>query len=225
MQRARVIVYAFGEFVLEPSERQLRRSGRVVPLTPKAFDTLEALVSRAGRAVRKDELLSIVWPDTHIVEATLAQNICALRKALGDAALIETVPKFGYRFTASVRQPNDARACCLRWGSRQLPLVAGENVVGRDPEVHVTLDGGTVSRRHARITITAAHTLIEDLGSKNGTFVRGERVTAPKPLADGDLIGFGSLTLTFHTRPPLLTTDTQSAIAPLDHPPDHAKRR
>jgi len=98
-------VYEFGPFRLDSAERQLRCDGRIVPLTPKAFDTLLVLVEHAGRAVGKDELMEKVWPDTSVEEATLAQNIFALRKALGDTPRhIETVPKFGYRFVTPVRE-------------------------------------------------------------------------------------------------------------------------
>jgi DNA-binding winged helix-turn-helix (wHTH) protein len=209
-----VTVYEFGPFRLEPAERQLRRADQPVPLTPKAFDTLQALVARAGRAVRKDELMAAVWPDANVGEATLAQNIFALRKVLGERA-IETVPKFGYRFVTAVRELAGAPSCCLRWGARQIPLVMGENIVGRDPDVQVTLDATTVSRRHAKITVTGVDTLVEDLGSKNGTFVRGERLTGPVRLADRDLIGFGSLSLTFHERAPLMSTETQAPTGPV----------
>lgn len=97
-------VYEFGPFRLEPAERRLRRGGSPVPLTPKAFDTLLALVGSAGRAMSKAELMQRVWPDANVEEATLAQNIFALRKALADARCIETVPKFGYRFVPPVRE-------------------------------------------------------------------------------------------------------------------------
>src|SRR4030095_6747796 len=80
-------------------ERQLRRDGRPVPLTPKAFDTLHVLVERAGGAISRDDLMAAVWLGTHVSDATLAQNVFAIRRALGDAASIETVPKFGYRLT------------------------------------------------------------------------------------------------------------------------------
>ena len=209
-------VYEFGPFKLEPEERQLCRDGRPVSLTPKAFDTLQALVARAGRAVRKDELMATVWPDANVGDATLAQNIFALRRVLGDGRVIETVPKFGYRFVTPVRELTDTPSCCLRWGARQIPLVRGDNIVGRDPDVQVSLDAATVSRRHAKITVTAVDTLVEDLGSKNGTFVRCARLTASVRLADRDLVGFGSLSLTFHTRPPLMSTETQ--------PPDGPRR-
>jgi len=88
-------IHEFGPFRLDPAERQLRRDGTPLPLTPKAFDTLLVLVDNAGRAVGKDELMEKVWPGISVAEATLAQNIFALRKALSGAQHIETVPKFG----------------------------------------------------------------------------------------------------------------------------------
>ena len=102
-------LYAFGDFCLDTSRRLLlRRDGQPVPLTPKAFDTLLVLVRRGGRVVAKDELLQAVWPDTFVEEATLAQNVFTLRKALGQGQTnqqyIETVPKHGYRFVADVRE-------------------------------------------------------------------------------------------------------------------------
>jgi TolB-like protein/Tfp pilus assembly protein PilF len=100
----RLMVYEFGPFRLEEGERRLRCDARVVPLTPKALDTLLVLVANAGRAVGKDELMQAIWPDAAVEEATLAQNVFAVRKALGETPYIETVPKFGYRFTGSVRE-------------------------------------------------------------------------------------------------------------------------
>ena len=96
----------FGPFSIDVEERVLRRDGRPVPLTPKAFDVLAALVEQPGRLVSKEELLQKVWPDTFVEESNLAYNVFALRKALGDTAgnghYIETVAKRGYRFTATV---------------------------------------------------------------------------------------------------------------------------
>jgi TolB-like protein/DNA-binding winged helix-turn-helix (wHTH) protein/Tfp pilus assembly protein PilF len=101
-------LYEFGPFLLDEAERRLLRDGEPVPLTPKAFGTLLALVRRGGRVVGKDELLGEVWPDTFVEEGGLARNISVLRKALGDDAAglryIETVPKLGYRFVAEVRK-------------------------------------------------------------------------------------------------------------------------
>lgn len=99
-------IYEFGRFALDPAERQLRLAEVPVPLEPKAFDTLVALVERRGRLVEKAELLQLVWPDTFIEEVNLARNISALRKVLAQdfaaQPCIETVPKHGYRFVAEV---------------------------------------------------------------------------------------------------------------------------
>lgn len=95
--------YEFGAFRLDPAERTLARDGEPVALTPKVFDTLVLLVENAGRLVTKDEFLKQVWAEAFVEEATLAQSISQLRKALGDTDLIETVPKKGYRFGGMVR--------------------------------------------------------------------------------------------------------------------------
>ena len=100
-------LFEFGPFRLDPSERLLMRDGEPVPLAPKVFDTLMALIENSGRLLDKDELMSMLWPDTFVEEATLARNISDLRKALGESTgkqkFIETVPKRGYRFTAGAK--------------------------------------------------------------------------------------------------------------------------
>jgi Tol biopolymer transport system component/DNA-binding winged helix-turn-helix (wHTH) protein len=101
-------LYEFGPFRLDATERLLWRDGETVRLTPKEFETLLALVRNSGHVMTKGELLKEVWPDTFVEEATLAQNIFTLRKALGRGATegeqqyIETVPRRGYRFVAGV---------------------------------------------------------------------------------------------------------------------------
>jgi len=103
--------YSFGPFLLDPVEKVLLRDDEPVLLPPKALETLWALVERHGHILEKAELLNRVWPDTFVEEATLAQNIFTLRKALGDSAeghqYIETVPKRGYRFVAPTRELTD----------------------------------------------------------------------------------------------------------------------
>jgi DNA-binding winged helix-turn-helix (wHTH) protein len=96
--------YEFGSFRLETSPRRLLRDGRALPLTPKALETLLALVRSPGRMVTKRELIETVWPDVHVEEVGLARNISALRKALGHDGerFIETWPRQGYRFVGDV---------------------------------------------------------------------------------------------------------------------------
>jgi DNA-binding winged helix-turn-helix (wHTH) protein/TolB-like protein len=102
--------YEFGRFRLKSDERVLLRGEEFVPLTPKAFDILLALLENDGRIVRKDDLMKKVWPDTFVEEGNLTQNVSMLRKALGESAngpqFIETVPRRGYRFVAPVSRGN-----------------------------------------------------------------------------------------------------------------------
>lgn len=100
-------VYKFGPFQLNPAERLLLRDGQIVPLPPKIFDTLLVLVEHSGHLVGKEELISRLWPDSFVEEATLARNISDLRKALGEnngeQRYIETIPRHGYRFVTAVK--------------------------------------------------------------------------------------------------------------------------
>jgi DNA-binding winged helix-turn-helix (wHTH) protein/Tfp pilus assembly protein PilF len=99
-------VFEFGGFRLDPRKRRLTRAGEVVPLAPKAFDLLHALVDVQGAALSKSELLERVWPGIFVEEANLPQNISLIRKALGesrqDHRFIVTLPGTGYRFAAPV---------------------------------------------------------------------------------------------------------------------------
>ncbi len=71
---------------MDARKRRLWKGEQLVPLTPKAFETLLALVRKAGDVVEKDDLLEIVWPNVHVSEETLTQNISTIRKALGDTS-------------------------------------------------------------------------------------------------------------------------------------------
>ena len=116
-------LYAFGPFRLDPVQRLLFREGEVVSLTPKALDTLLALVESRGTLLTKDELLDKVWPGTFVEEVTLAKNISTLRKAIGEAPgggeYIETHSKRGYRFVAEVRNVEPV-ATAVASGSAEL---------------------------------------------------------------------------------------------------------
>jgi TolB-like protein len=102
-------VYEFGPFRLDAGQRFLARDGELIPLAPKAFDTLLALVARPGEVLAKEDLLKAIWPDTFVEEGNLAQNISLLRKVLGydpsGQQYIQTVPKRGYRFVAPRSDP------------------------------------------------------------------------------------------------------------------------
>ena len=74
--------YDFGSFRIDRRERLLLHDGEPVPLPPKVYDTLLALVMNSGHIVEKEKLMRAVWPDTFVEEANLTVNISALRKAL-----------------------------------------------------------------------------------------------------------------------------------------------
>lgn len=102
-------VYEFGPYRLDTSRALLLREGEVVPLAHKALETLAILVRNSGQVVSKDELMREVWPDAFVEEGSLARNISVLRKALGESPTehqyIETIPRRGYRFVATVSEP------------------------------------------------------------------------------------------------------------------------
>ena len=85
----------------------------------------------------------------------------------------------------------------LAWDRREVSLHSGENILGRVDEAAAWMDSPSVSRRHARILVSADRASIEDLGSRNGTFVGGERVRTSTPLSDGDEIRLGSVVIRF----------------------------
>ena len=101
-------VFEFGWFHLNPAERRLLRGKVPVQLPPKAFDALLVMVESRGRLLGKDELMRKVWPDSFVEESNLAQHVSILRRALRDGEegfqYIETVPRYGYRFVAEVRE-------------------------------------------------------------------------------------------------------------------------
>jgi len=212
----------FGPFVLDLDTRQLIEDKREIHLTPKAFDLLTMLVMDRPKVLSKAELQNRLWPDTFVAEANLSNLVAEIREALPDHAhaptFIRTAHGFGYAFSGDATTVSDAAArhdrpsCWLEWDRLRFPLSLGEHVIGRDPDVEVRLDDSTVSRRHARLVVTSEGTVLEDFGSKNGTFRGGERVTAPVKLADGDAIRIGSLLVTFRSRSLMMSTDTQTQI-------------
>jgi DNA-binding winged helix-turn-helix (wHTH) protein len=216
-----VVSIRFGPFVLDLDARQLTREDRPVHLTPKAFELLSTLIQERPKALSKSVLMNRLWPGTFVAEANLSNLIAEIRDAIDDRARgtwIRTAHGFGYAFCGEAMAVSRAVAlerptCWLEWGRRRFPLSVGEYVVGRDPDVDVRLDASTVSRRHARLIVTAEGASLEELGSKNGTRRGDQRVTSPIQLVDGDSIHIGALLLTFRVRTRATTTDTQPEVA------------
>jgi DNA-binding winged helix-turn-helix (wHTH) protein len=212
----------FGDCVLDTGTRELFRGEEAVHLQPKVFRLLELLVENRPRALSKDELHEKVWPGTFVSEATLASAISDIRAAIGkggrDSSYIRTVHGYGYSFAGEARPTSGGPPSIsaegdwvyrLVWETREISLEEGENILGRDREVVVWIDDASVSRRHARILISRDGATLEDLQSKNGTFLRGERVGSPVRLADGDEIRLGSVPMTLRVIPIIGSTATQ----------------
>lgn len=224
IRQAQAKVVLFGDFVLDLDARELRRGREPVPLSPKAYQLLEVLVGNSPKALSKSALQAHLWPDTFVVEKNLVNLIAEIREALGDDAahprFVRTIQRFGYAFRdsteaprvkePSVRVPN-ARFR-LVWAGGRASLGDGEHVLGRDPELRLFLDAADVSRRHARICIEGDEATIEDLDSKNGTFVGDRRLESATRIADGDSIGIGSVRLTFTAVRSRGSTETKAQV-------------
>ena len=217
------MAYRFDDFVLDEGSRQLLRCGQAVHLSPKAFDLLSRLIRARPQALSKAELHNHLWPGTFVTDASLGMLVTEIRSALGDTAkesrFVRTVHRFGYAFQGRVTElakpssnasgPFEA-ICWLVSTSQQFMLADGANLVGRDPRAAIWLDAPGISRHHARLIVDGGHVVVEDLGSKNGTHLRGQLLTQPLEVADGDEIRFGSMTLTLRLLPALRSTATES---------------
>ena len=213
----------FAEFELDVAAYSLRRPGGPLRLEKLPMEILILLVQRAGTLVQRSEIQAMLWGADVYVEHDSAINTAVrkIRRALGDDAeaprFVETVVGKGYRFIAPVESKAGARTrstashgtlSSAQWrrifpsyrvarGKQEFVLEAGETVFGRDPTVGVYVDHPSVSRRHACISIGSEGAVLEDLKSRNGTFVNGRRINGPARVDHGAVIGLGPITLTF----------------------------
>ena len=206
--------YRFGDWLLDRESRTLRRSGAPVAIQPKHFELLTLLIERRPSAVAKNEIFRRLWPDVVVEEANVHNLISDLRKILedGDHQWLRTVHRFGYSFHGeAVEDAGEGKASAfeLRIGARSFPLLEGENLIGRDEKATVLIDAPGISRLHARLTIAGQSATIEDLGSKNGTFVGTRRITGTTAIREGDPVVFARLAATFCRRRSRSTTITE----------------
>jgi len=210
----------FRDLSFDAASRKVARRGHDVKLTRKAFDLLALLIERRPNAVAKDEIHAHLWPDTFVAEITLHSLVSEIRRSIGDDSgdpqFIRTVHGFGYAFIGvandAPRTPPSTRRRVRGWlirDTERLQVFDGENLFGRGDDDIIDLPSTTVSRRHARIHVDE-DAWLEDLGSKNGTFIGDRQVTEPVRLSDGDRIRFGSLLMTFRLARPADGTRTQS---------------
>ena len=196
----------FGDFVLDRGRRQLLRADEVRHLGPKAFELLDVLLSHRPNVVAKERIRDRLWPGTHVSDSTLATVVAEVRTALDEdpkePRFLRTVHGVGYAFCGQATDSGPQRVTA---GSPdKLPAhprrSRGGPAAGREPAGKVDdgvawIEAPTVSRRHARILVEEDRAILEDLGSKNGTFVRGERISEPTVLAHGDVIRLGRVSM------------------------------
>ena len=200
--------FRFGDFELDVAAFTLRREGIPVRLEKIPMEVLVLLVAHAGTLVLRDSIHAALWGSDVYLDRDAAINTAMrkIRKALGEDVyrprFVETVVGKGYRFVGpivrdAVDPQRQVAAYRLTRGTDAFALQDGENLIGRDPDVHVFLDHPSVSRRHARISIAAGRVVLEDLNSRNGTWIDGRGITSPTEVHDGTIIGVGPITLTF----------------------------
>jgi DNA-binding winged helix-turn-helix (wHTH) protein len=199
-----VALFRFGNFGFDSGARLLTQAGEPVHLTSKAVDLLSLLSSRAPDAVGKKEIHQQLWPATFVSDVSLTTLIFELRTALGESArkprFVRTVHGFGYAFQGDSAQNSAAEEetpFIIVYEGREFGLQRGENLLGRSRDCRVRVDSARVSRRHARITIDGGAALIEDCGSRNGTWVGTNRTSGRVRLRDGDAIGIAGFQMLF----------------------------
>lgn len=230
--------FRFAEFELDVAAYALRHRGESVKLERIPMEVLILLVERAGTLVERSEIQTQLWGAEIFVEHDAAINtaIRKIRHALGDDAarpqLVETVVGKGYKFIAplesvscrfqrgepaanvsgerAARQPPLFPRYSVTVGKREFILNSAETLLGRDPADGVYVDHPSVSRRHARISIESDGVILQDLGSRNGTFLNGRRVDGLAKIHHNDVIGLGPITLVFHAARAPASTQSMS---------------
>jgi DNA-binding winged helix-turn-helix (wHTH) protein len=211
--------FEFGDVRVDDEARQVWRGSQLVHLPRKSFELLLLLLQPRPIPFSKQKIHQRLWPDTYVSESSVQALISDIRQAIGDdgrrRSVLRTVHGVGYAFSAPVvderqpqRSPREPAQAWLVGELGRIPLFAGDNILGRGGE-HVTeVDDSTVSRRHARISIGSGQAVLEDLGSKNGTFLDDRPVTAPVRLDDGHVVLLGSVRLTFRVARTAASTDS-----------------
>ncbi len=184
--------FEFGEYLLDPFERRLLRGGRVIPLTPKAFETLCLLVENGGHLLEKNRLMEMLWADAFVEEGNLADNVSKIRQALGDSRkepkFIETVSGRGYRFIAEVEKIEAKAFQNLTTASEKtsLHLISGETSANRQLQTAPTEpanDEKELPKTQVRREVTFFQASVADYFSPRE--IRAEKPVS-KPMAKFD---------------------------------------
>jgi len=217
--------FGVGYWRVDPALNSVAGPMATAHLEPKVMEVLVCLAEHAADVVSKEILLRSVWPDTCVTDDVLTRAIFELRRVFGDEArsprVIQTIPKRGYRLIAPVvlnadrtsgSPTTEATVCTLTWDEGYVTLTDGTYLLGRDESLPIRVPLPSVSRRHARITLGGGVATVEDLASKNGTFLREQRLTAPALLRNGDTLIAG--TVRINVRVSMPSTETAVPVGP-----------
>jgi len=220
--------YRFGPFMYDPVDRILLSDGVEIPITHKNRELLLLFLENPRRLLTREKIVEKVWGDAAVTDDALRAQIAKLRRALGDAGddLVEMVRREGYRWTGDVQTEaedeaaapsrptksvvhSDAPRFRLVLEDREVQLLEGPNVIGRESQSALWIEHSSVSRRHAQVVVERGRARLEDLESKNGTFLNGRRIARSEPLADGDEIRIGVAHIVLRTLSRLQSTRSE----------------
>ena len=215
------MAYRFGPFLYDAANRSLSRDGVEVPLTHKNRELLLLFLENPRQLLPRERIVEEVWGEAAVTDDAVGFQITRLRRALGELGeeAVRMVRREGYRFEADVRieaalptratrsvAPGAGPRFRLLLEDREIQLLDGPNLIGRDSQSAVWIDDTSVSRRHAQVVVEGGIARLEDLKSKNGTWLNGRKISKPEPLADGDEIRIGIADIVFRTLSRLATT-------------------
>jgi DNA-binding winged helix-turn-helix (wHTH) protein len=216
------MAYRFGPFLYDDVERCLLRDDVEIPLTHKTRELLLFFLENPLRLLPREQIVARVWGDVAVTDEAVSAQVTRLRRALGDAGddLLKMVRREGYRWEAPVRveeasarrsgrsavRPSRGPRFRLVLEDREVQLVEGPNVIGRDSESALWIDEASVSRFHAQVVVAGGAARLEDLESKNGTYLNGRRISRPESLTNGDEIRIGVVEIVFRRMARLNTT-------------------
>jgi hypothetical protein len=178
------MAYRFGPFTIDEESRMLKGK------------------TERPRAIPKEDLLQALWPDAFVTDGSLSQLVTEIRQALDDSArepkYVRTVHRYGYAFCGEAHEDVPTAAgrtsdCFVVWRGQEIPLLHGQNVIGRDPDSRIRLVSTKASRRH-------------------GTYVGDQRIANQSALADGDHIVIGDEVIVFCSSAPATTTRTGKGV-------------
>lgn len=211
--------YRFARCSFDPSRRELLREGEPVKVSPRAFEALHLLLRQYPNAVSKEELYATLWPDAFVELTNLNNVIAEIRSAVGDSRkkIVTTKHRFGYVmgepvFKEEERAVGPYSRFTLAIGGKTVVLLEGENLVGRSGDVAVLVDLPSISRHHAVIRVVVNRVEVQDLHSKNGTFIGKNRVNDVRELRDRDTICFGRVCGVFRAVSLKGTTVTETSM-------------